>query len=43
MTDNPPTRIYVDQIEKMITFRIKAGYNFELLTSETMKLLILKY
>ena len=37
--DNPPTRIYVNRIEKRITFKIKSGYYLELLTPETMKLL----
>ena len=31
--------IYVNKIENKITFKIKAGYYLELLTSETMKLL----
>ena len=38
-TNNSPIRIYVNRIENRITFRIKAGYYFELLTPETMKLL----
>ena len=38
-TDNPSIRIYIDEIENRITFRIKTGYYLELLTSETMKLL----
>ena len=37
--DNPSVRIYVNKIENIITFKIKAGYYFELLTPETMKLL----
>ena len=37
--DNPPIRIYLNKIENRITFRMKTGYYFELLTSETMKLL----
>ena len=37
--DNPPIRIYVNRIENSITFKIKSGYNLELLTPETMKLL----
>ena len=37
-TDNPSMRIYVNEIENRITFRIKAGYYLELLTPETMKL-----
>ena len=38
-TDKPPIRIYVNKIENRITFKIKNGYNLELLTKETMKLL----
>ena len=37
--DNPSTRIYVNKIENVITFKIKNGYYLELLTPETMKLL----
>ena len=37
--DNPPIRIYVNRIEKRITFKIKSGYYLELLTPETIKLL----
>ena len=37
--DDPSIRIYVNKIENRITFKIKTGYNLELLTSETMKLL----
>ena len=33
MTDNPPTRIYVDKLENRIVFRIKTGYYLELLTT----------
>ena len=36
---NPSIRIYVNQIENRITFKIKIGYCLELLTSEKMKLL----
>ena len=32
--------IYVDKIENRITFKIKAGHYLELLTPETMKLLL---
>ena len=32
-------RIYINQIENRITFKIKTGYYLELLTTETMKLL----
>ena len=37
--DNPSTRIYVNKIENVITFKIKNGYYLELLTPEKMKLL----
>ena len=33
VTDNPPTRIYVDKLENRIVFRIKTGYYLELLTT----------
>ena len=38
-TDKPSILIYVNKIENSITFKIKNGYNLELLTKETMKLL----
>ena len=38
MTDNLPIRIYVNEIENMIKFRIQTRYYPELLTPETMKL-----
>ena len=37
--DNPSIRIYVNNIENRITFKIKSGYYLELLTPETVKLL----
>ena len=37
--DEPPIEIFVGKNEKRITFKIKNGYYFELLTPETMKLL----
>ena len=37
--DNPSVKIYINKIENRITFRIKNGHSFELLTLETMKLL----
>ena len=37
--DNPPIRIYVNNIGNRITFKIKTGYQRQLLTPETMKLL----
>ena len=39
MTDSPQIRICVNKIKNKITFEIKTGYCFELLMSETMKLL----
>ena len=38
-TDKPSIQIYVNKIEKRITFKLKNGYSLELLTKETMKLL----
>ena len=38
--DNPSIRIDVNKIENRITFKIKIGYYLELLTPETMKLLV---
>ena len=32
--DNPPIKLYVNQIENRITFRTKAGYYLERLTSK---------
>ena len=37
--DNPSIRTYVNRIENTITFKIKNGNYFELLTPETMKFL----
>ena len=37
--DKPPVQIYVNKIENRVTFKIENGYNLELLTPETMKLL----
>ena len=39
VTDNPSIMMYVNEIENMITLKIKAGYYLELLTPETMDLL----
>ena len=36
--NNPSIKIYVNKIENRVTFKIKKGYYFELLTPETMKL-----
>ena len=38
-TNKPSVQIYVNKIENRITFKIKKGYSFELLTPGTMKLL----
>ena len=38
-TDKPSVHIYVNKIENWVKFKIKNGYNLELLTSETMKIL----
>ena len=37
--NNPSVRIYVSKIKNRITFKIKTGYSFELLTPEIMKVL----
>ena len=37
--DNPSVQMYVNKIEKRITFKVKGGYSLELSTPETMKLL----
>ena len=37
--DKPSVQIYVNKTENRVTFKIKNGYSFELLTPETMKLL----
>ena len=39
LINNPPVKIYINKIQNRITFKIKTGYNLELLTPETMKLL----
>ena len=38
-TDKPSVHIYVNETENRVAFEIKSGYNLELLTQETMKLL----
>ena len=38
-TDKPSAQIYLNKIEKRVTFKIKNGYSLELLTLEIMKLL----
>ena len=37
--DKPSVQIYVNKMENRVTFKIKNGYSFELLTPEPMKLL----
>ena len=37
--DNPSIKVYINNIENRIIFKIKNGYYLELLTPETMKLL----
>ena len=37
--DEPSVQIYVNKIENRITFKIRSGYNLEVLTPETMTLL----
>ena len=37
--DNPPIEVYPNKIKNRILFKIKTGYQLELLTLETMKLL----
>ena len=39
VTVNPPIRIYVKKIENRITSKIKTGYNLQIVTPKTMKLL----
>ena len=39
MTENPPLQIYPNKIKNRFFFKIKTGYELELLTPETMKLL----
>ena len=37
--ENPPIKIYPNKIKNRINFKIKTGYQLELLSPETMKLL----
>ena len=39
LTENPPIQIYPNKIKNGIVFRIETGYELELLTPETMRLL----
>ena len=39
LTKNPPIQIYPNKIKNRIVFKVKTGYELELLSPETMKLL----
>ena len=39
LSENPPIQIYRNKIKNRIVFKIKTGYELELLTPETMELL----
>ena len=39
LTENSPVQIYPNKIKNRIVFKIKTGYNLEMLTPETMGLL----
>ena len=39
IADNPPVQSYVNKIKNRIVFKLKTGYQSELLSEETMKLL----
>ena len=38
IADNPPVQIYLNKIKNRIVFKIKTGYNLELLSGKTMLL-----
>ena len=40
LTGNPPIQIYPNKIKNKIVFKIKTAYKLELLTPETMRLLV---
>ena len=40
LTENPPVQIYPNKFKNRIVFKIKIGYKLELLTPETMRLLV---
>ena len=40
LTENPPVQIYPNKIKNTIILKIKTGYKLELLTPETIKLLV---
>ena len=35
LTENPPIQVYPNKIKNKVIFKIKTGYNLELLTHET--------
>lgn len=39
ITTTPLAQIYINSMEKKITFKIKSGYYFDVLTVKTIKLL----
>ena len=39
LTENPPVQIYPNKIKNRLAFKIKTGYELELLSPQTMKLL----
>ena len=40
VADNPPIQVSVHKIKNRIIFKIKTGYKWQLLSPETMKLLV---
>ena len=39
VTDNSSIKLYINEIENRVTFKIKTGYDLDFLMSETTKLL----
>ena len=39
IADNPPVQIYVNKIKNRFFFKVKTGYNQEMISEETMQLL----
>ena len=42
LTENPPIQVYPNKIKSRIVFKIKTGYKLELLTPETMRLMLMQ-
>ena len=40
VADNPPVQIYVNKIKNRIASKIKTGYKLELLSKETMVIMV---